>query len=234
MSAYVPPWKRKAAEAAASTPPPEAGPSTPLSRTNSNGNHTIADVLDHLGGRRMGTINVFSYPGVPAPKKTVKELIEEEKERERRRAEKAERSRQRWLEKQERANSTSNPEEDKETDEQSSAPTVSFQPPPHPYSHLISWIHFMPAAHPRFSTDQELWFHTNSSVVIDTQENLHRPIPIFGRLEEMRGPRKRSAAYSSRTETVTFLGYWCVEGSRWSLGFKTLHSAVNSFYLVTM
>ena len=207
MAAYVPPWKRKAAEAAASASP-QAGPSTPLVRTKSNGKYTIVDINDHLGGRRMGTINLFSHPAVPMPKKTVKELIEEEKERERRKTEKAERDRKRWLEKRERANSSTDPDEDKEMDETRSVPSSSPRPPPHPYSHLISWIHFMPAAHPHFLTDQELWFHTNSSVVIDTQENLRRPIPFFGQSEEMRGPKGRNVAYSSRTETVMFLGYW--------------------------
>lgn len=230
MSAYVPPWKRKPAEAAASTPP-EAGPSTPLARTMSNGDHTLADVFNHLGGQRMGTINVFSYTPVPQPKKTVKDLIEEEKQREKRRAEKAERFRQRLLERQERAD---NPDKDNEKIERSSVSDPSLQPPDHPYSHLISWIHFMPATHPCFSTDQELWFHTHSRVLIDTQENLHRPIPMFGQSEDSPAANVRNANYGSRAGNVAFLGYWCVKAPDATSVSKYFQPAANVPYLLTI
>jgi hypothetical protein len=225
MSAYVPPWKRKLAETATSASS-EPGPSKPSPRSRSSAMYSVVEITTHLGGKSMGTVNVFSYRSPPRPKmptNTVKELLEEARERETRNVDSVQRASERSSQTQGVSSTLSSGEDDVQRDTASPMqdgtpesfippPTTPPPPPPpsHPYAHLISWIHYMPASQPCFATDQELWFHTNSKVVLDTQENLYRPIPLFGETEEVSGPGGKGRSYSSRAESMTFLGYWCV------------------------
>lgn len=186
MSAYVPPWKRKAQEALASES--SAGSNTrsaERSQREEEHAHSLADVLEHLGGRKMGTINLFSHGPPVVAKKSVKEMLQEERDRE-----KAERE------------SPANPGGTASEDKAEPAPVVFKS---HPHGHLISWIHIVPDAHPLFTTENELWFHTNSDVVTDHPENLGRPIPFY---DQPVADRNGSSFRSPTNAMVPFYGYW--------------------------
>jgi predicted CopG family antitoxin len=191
MSAYVPPWKRKAAVTTGASP--SAGPSSvglPYKRNEGPG-YSLTDIVEHLGGRKMGTINLFSYTPPPPVKKSVKEMLQEEREKEKA---------QRALETTPTASSSL-----LNSDASKSASSEVAQEP-HPHGHLISWIHIVPDAHPLFLTENELWFHTNSEVVVDHAENLGRPIPFFG--QPTYGVNSELSPEVSKNTRAPFYGYW--------------------------
>lgn len=191
MSAYVPPWKRKTAATTGTSS--SAGPSSvglPYKR-NEDPSYSLTDIVEHLGGRKMGTINLFSYGPPSIPKKSVKEMLQEEREKEKA---------QRGLENTPTASSSL-----LNSDASKSASTEVDQEP-HPHGHLISWIHIVPDAHPLLLTENELWFHTNSDVVVDHAENLGRPIPFFGQ-PSYDASRGLSLEVFKNTR-APFYGYW--------------------------
>jgi hypothetical protein len=191
MSAYVPPWKRKAAATTGTSS--SAGPSSvglPYKRNEDPG-YLLSDIVEHLGGRKMGTINLFSYGPPPTVKKSVKEMLQEEREKEKA---------QRGLETTPMASSSL-------TSSDASKPaSTEVAQRPNPHGHLISWIHIVPDAHPLFITENELWFHTNSNVVVDHAENLGRPIPFFGRPSY--GASSELSPEVSKNARAPFHGYW--------------------------
>ena len=137
----------------------------------------------------MGTINLFSYVPPQAPRKSVKEMLQEEREKGKIQQE--------------------SPSDLSTTASADLNPLAGSEDAnkPHPHGHIISWIQIVPDAHPLFETENELWFHTNSQVVVDHPENLGRPIPFFGQ------PAHTKSSNLSRPPTsadVTFLGYWQV------------------------
>jgi hypothetical protein len=191
MSAHVPPWKRKAAETTGASP--SAVPSSvglPYKR-NEDPSYSLTDIVDHLGGRKMGTINLFSYGPPPTVQKSVKEMLQEEREKEKA---------QRELENTPTASSSLS-----SSDAGKSASSEVVQEP-HPHGHLISWIHIVPDAHPLFLTENELWFHTNSDVVVDHAENLGRPIPFFG--QPTYDASSELSLEVSKNSQAPFYGYW--------------------------
>ena len=139
----------------------------------------------------MGTINLFSYGPPSIVKKSVKEMLQEEREKEKA---------QRGLETTPMASSSL-------VDTNASKPASSeVAQEPHPHGHLISWIHIVPDAHPLFHTENELWFHTNSGVVVDHAENLGRPIPFFG--QSTYDVNSELSPEVSKNTRAPFYGYW--------------------------
>jgi hypothetical protein len=191
MSAYVPPWKRRAAQMAGASP--SAGPSRvdlPHKR-NEDPIYSLIDVVEHLGCRKMGTINLFSRGPPAVPNKSVKEMLQEERVKEKA---------QRELRSMPAAASFF-------TSSDASKPAVTeIVHQAHPQGHLISWIHIVPDAHPLFMTENELWFHTNSHVVVDHVENLGRPIPFFG--QPTYDHKNGLSPGVLKNTRAPFYGYW--------------------------